>query len=341
MVKAPRLPGITTSVTNRHAVQAYVESLAAKLGAGPIERITITSTGSSGSYASAKISVTFSPESSQQIFFKDLSRPFRAKDDVLSRRNREVYVYENLLASADLGTARLIDVYRDESKGQCWLLLEYVDGIVIEDPGDELAVEAAGWLAHMQAEFLPDVDRLDGDRILIRHDAAFFLAPIEEATRNVAILSPGSSELFSSIVDRYTEVVELLSSQPRTLVHGGFIPWHVMVDSSSSHCRVIALDWELAATGSPLYDLAFFTDWASPEVKERLSRAYRTAAQARGIPTPDSDRRIHQVMNGFLLYRTLEWLSKSLEHKYSPEKVEQLLRRANALVASFGELGSI
>ncbi len=49
-------------------------------------------------------------------------------------------------------------------------------------------------------------------------------------------------------------------AHPPTLIHGSFRPYHIIVSGESQLMRVCACDWERAAFGAPLYDLAYLTD---------------------------------------------------------------------------------
>ncbi len=310
-------------------VYDYLHTIAAR-NSKTVRRVVVAPLSDPGSYFSAHVTIEYATGRSDELFFKDLSRSYRPKEDLGARRDREVHVYRNLLADAGLGTAALVDVRQDPVTGQYWLLLEGLPGTIIEDANDRLGVEAVSWLGRMQGHFVSRAADLIDDGYLIQHDYGFFRAPLEKGMLQVEYLAPDSSHQFRALAATYDAVAELLANQPRTLVHGGFIPWHIIVDTTVPQPRISAVDWELAAAGSPLFDLAYFTHWANPDARTSMYAAYRLAAEAHGVPLPPGDE-MRRIMAGFRLYRTVAWLSQSSDHGFSPTKVAKLVRRASRL----------
>ncbi|MBT8250105.1 MAG: aminoglycoside phosphotransferase family protein [Acidimicrobiia bacterium] len=295
-----------------------------------VKEVSVTPVANPGSYFSARIAVEYRGGRSERLFFKDLSHSYKSKDDITARRDREIHVYRDILEDLDLGTAALVDIHNDDANGRCWLFLEDLTGTIIQDANDDLGFLAASWLAALQGSFLDRAEQLVSDEHLVQHNAAFFAAPVENALGQVRDRAPNSGAQLSEICSTYEEVIDLLAGQPRTLVHGGFIPWHVIVDTATSPPRVSAIDWELAAAGSPLYDLAYFSHWANPQAQERMYAAYRTAAVANGVIVP-SDTDMRQILAAVKLYRTIAWLAQSAAQNYSATKVAKLVRRAARL----------
>jgi hypothetical protein len=283
-----------------------------------------------GSYDCDAVSVELHGGERLSLFFKDFGYSRLSKDGREDRRLRELRVYRDLLASAELGTPRYYGSLWDEARGRYWLLLELVEGTVVEEADARFGPPAAAWLARMQAHFLRHPERLERCEFLIRHDAAFFRSKAESARRDVARLSPASEPRLAAVLERYDRVVELVASQPRSLVHGGYIPWHVLVAGGDAALRVCAVDWELAAHGATLYDLAFFTDGVAAPVRERIWQAYREAAAEHGVPVLD-EAQMQRVIDGFRLHRVLDWLSRSVEKEFPEPKVASLVGRAEEL----------
>ena len=77
---------------------------------------------------------------------------------------------------------------------------------------------------------------------------------------------------------------------PRTLIHGEFYPCNVLIRGRGHRERVCPVDWEMAAVGPGLMDLASLTTgWARRE-QRALIRAYRSAASdatPASAPIPD------------------------------------------------------
>mgnify|MGYP003342967186 CR=1 FL=1 len=84
---------------------------------------------------------------------------------------------------------------------------------------------------------------------------------------DVEAIAPECASRLHRVLTGYQPVIDVLTSQPRSLVHGGYIPWHILLDARCQPTRVCAIDWELAALGSTLYDLALFADDAEPPVR--------------------------------------------------------------------------
>src|SRR2546425_1244026 len=93
-----------------------------------------------------------------KIFLKDFGFSVRPKDSPKQRRERELRVYQDLLAEADLGTARYYGSVLDESQGQYWLALEFVDGTPTGYCEIEHWAPAAGALGRMHGYFARRAD---------------------------------------------------------------------------------------------------------------------------------------------------------------------------------------
>ena len=121
-----------------------------------------------------------------------------------------------------------------------------------------------------------------------------------------------------------------MATQPLTLVHGAYIPWHIMLDLKREPVRVCPVDWESVALGATLYDLAIFTDGVAPKTRERLWAAYKDAAEHSGVRVPDRPE-MRYVTDCFRLHRVFDWLSRSVEKQFSEDKVAKLVSQAEQL----------
>src|SRR5207248_1649161 len=99
-----------------------------------------------------------------------------------------------------------------------------------------------------------------------QHDAEFFWSRAEQALRDVTRIAPRLAEELADIVSGYAPVVERMTDQPRTLLHGGCRPSNILVKVASDPARVCILDWEEAGCGAPLYDLAYLLDGIEPPI---------------------------------------------------------------------------
>jgi aminoglycoside phosphotransferase (APT) family kinase protein len=308
------------------------EIVSERVGRGAaIARIERTRFPHLGSYDCDRVTVELADGGRLALFVKDFGFSRLTKDDRELRRVRELRVYRELLAPAELGTPHYYGSLWDESRARFWLILERVEGAVVDRVDVARGAPAAAWLARMQAHFLRRGD-LAGCDFLILHDACFFRAKAAAAERDVARLAPGSSRRLARVVERFAGGLEPVLRHPRTLVHGGYIPWHVLVDARREKVRVCAVDWELAALGSTLYDLAIFTDGVEPAVRARVEQAYRDAAAEHGVPVPDGPE-MRRVLDCFRLHRILDWLSRSVEKEFPEAKVAKLVVQAERLAA--------
>src|SRR5262249_29110958 len=185
-----------------------------------------------------------------KVFFKNLGVTRFPKDGARQRRDRERAVYRDLLAGADLGTARYYGSVWDESLGRHWLFLEFVEGAQLR--ACELCdwAEAAGWLGRLQGYFAPRSGHLHACDFLVRHDADFFRAKADQAVRDVGQISRPVAGRLASALDDYDRLVGVFLAQPRTLVHGNYRPSNVLVVPGPGPVRVCPVDWEQASWGS-------------------------------------------------------------------------------------------
>jgi aminoglycoside phosphotransferase (APT) family kinase protein len=283
-----------------------------------------------GSYDCDLITVQLSTGDEFKLFLKDYCVSRKSKDEPEYRRERELRVYRDLLSQAELGPPEYYGSVWDASAGRFWLFLEFVDGLVVQHEDVEYGMLAADWLGKMQGFFTQHPEILSSSDFLIRQDGEFFRSKAERALWNVAQISPTSARRLTEIVERYEQVIKVLESQPQSLVHGGYIPWHILVDIAHRPARVCAVDWESAAFGPTLYDLAYFTHGMEAQSRGRVLDAYQRAAIQHGVPTPDRIQ-MQFIVDCLGLHRVLDWLSRGMEKLFSEDKVTRLVDQAEQL----------
>jgi len=283
-----------------------------------------------GSYDCYAVSARTTEGEDFQVFLKDFGFSRQSKDVPERRREREMRVYRDLLAKADLGTARYYGSVWDPSQGRFWLLLELVEGTLIEEANDETGPLAAAWLARLHGTFQRERDALDACELLAHYDGDFFRAKASGALADVGSVCEASGRQLEALLEGFDPVAEAMAAPPLTLVHGGYIPWHILLDAEREPVRVCAIDWELAGVGSIHYDLAFFVADAESGVRERICEAYRREAADRGVPVPDAET-LRTVVDCFRLHRVLDWLSRSREKEFARKKVARLVGEAERL----------
>jgi hypothetical protein len=238
-----------------------------------------------------------------ELLLKDLRRSELdpraqlAKPAFLHDPRREVEAYR-ILANASLGTPKCYDA------GEHWVLLEKVEGVELWQIGElDAWVAAARWLARFHSHFAgrpPFSDRL------IRYDNDYFGLWPDRAQR--------SHPVVAGVVAAYERVVDILSAQPATFVHGEFYASNVLVAAD----RIAAVDWEMAGVGPGVLDLAaLVTGWGEEE---------RTAIIAGYGDVPS------QALDAAQLHLALQWLGWSRDWSPPPEHARDWV--ADAMTAA-------
>ena len=206
-----------------------------------------------------------------------------AKPRFLHDSEREPEVYRALLPQVPAGPPEFLGAVLDDERR--WLFVEWVEGRELFQVGErELWEEAARWLARFHAALAPERVRLRSEARLLDHDAAFFRRWIERAREFASDPRP-----IEWLATRHEQVVEALLAQPQTVLHGEFYASNVLVASGSDltplgkgpEARIAPVDWELAAVGTGLSDLAALVSGWPEADREAIAAAY---AAVPGIP---------------------------------------------------------
>jgi aminoglycoside phosphotransferase (APT) family kinase protein len=215
-----------------------------------------------------------------------------AKPRFLHDPEREPAVYSALLPQAPPGPPRFFGSVAES--GRHWLFVERVEGRELFQVGErEQWEEAARWLGRFHAAF---ADQRPEAPHLIVHDAAYYRRWIERA-REFARESrrpPERARAVDWLAGAHEQVIEALLAEPRTLLHGEFYASNVLI--ASPNCikfpahqpgnlmqfdrgvRVAAVDWEMAALGPGVTDLAALVGGWSDADREAIAAAYATTA---------------------------------------------------------------
>jgi aminoglycoside phosphotransferase (APT) family kinase protein len=257
-----------------------------------------------------------------RLFLKDFGSSQLPKDDVDGRRARELHVYRDLLAGTGLGPPEYRGSLWDERAGRRWLLLELVDGVQLRDCGFDAWIPAAAWLARLHAHFDGRAAELDRSPLLVRHDERWFRSKAEDALRDMRRFSARARHRTEQLVAVHGELAATMAAQPRTLVHGNYRSKNIVIAGD----RVAPVDWEVAAIGSPLYDLGHLLDGYRGERLRALLNAYAERG-LRMPPEPDALR----LMAAFCLHRVVKSLARAVEKGFDERDVAKLLAHGEAL----------
>jgi len=283
------------------------------------------------SFALHELDVELADGTSLALMLKDLGRDApgtstrELKPPFLYDPLREIEVYTELLALADLGTATCYGAVPERG----WLFLERVRGVELFQVGPRSTWEhVARRLAHMHARLAAIGPRSER---LIRYDEQLLrLWP-----RRAAEFAGGEGrELLERIAARYDAVVELLLDLPASPIHGEFYASNVLVDDPHAPERVCPVDWEMAALGPPLIDLAALVSgrWSDAD-RSAIALAYRAALPADARPPQDDFER---ALRACRLHLALQWLGWSASWTPPPEHANDWFGEAVALSRALG-----
>jgi len=285
----------------------------------------------STSYALRRLMLDLDDGRTLDVLLKDFDVSRHASDVALWHGARERYVYETVLAGRDLGTPELYGLVWDEPSGRHWLLLEFVQGRTLRQSPIEDWVAAAGWLGRLHGALGGREAELARPGLLVNYDDAYFRDMAERALRAVGSRSGSLHRRLAAAVDAYWAMIEGFCGGRPTLVHGSYRPKNILVDTSPTPLRICPVDWELAAVGPQLHDLACMANEVDhrPTI-ERFCEAYAEGADAFGLEVTCSDELLAEL-DRLRLHRVLRSLARSAEWAYPDSAVTILVDKAETI----------
>jgi aminoglycoside phosphotransferase (APT) family kinase protein len=240
-----------------------------------------------------------------------------AKPRFLHDPRREVAVYASVLGEGEPGPPRYYGSLVDGDR--CWLVVEWVEGRELYQVGERgLWEEAAAWLGRNHARLRHDLERHAAAASLVEHDARFYRRWMRRADEFSRAAGPEHSrgQAIEWLRQRHDAVVETLLALPRTVLHGDFYASNVLI-RPGPETRVAPVDWELAAKGPGLTDLAALVSggWSEAD-RDAIAAAYFAAI---GQPLDHSARRDLGIARLQLAIQLLGWAPP----KWSPPRAHR------------------
>jgi Ser/Thr protein kinase RdoA (MazF antagonist) len=239
------------------------------------------------SFPLEELDLTLEDGTELRLIFKDLAwsalgeEARLAKPGFLHDPRRESAVYASVLAPLGLGP-QYYGAAIDPDADRFWLFVERVEGRELYQVGElEVWQAVASWLGEMHAVFGPDLEDHIRRARLIDYDEAYYRRWIERAQEFAAMPGQAGSraEGIAWIAERYDRAVEGLLELPSSVIHGEFYASNVLVAAEPPDIRVCPVDWEMAAAGPGLVDLAALVSggWEAEE-RQAIVSAYRAGA---------------------------------------------------------------
>jgi hypothetical protein len=302
------------------ALEAFFES------PRPITRMIRTPSAYRSSFALENVDLEFSTGDPLRLVFKNLSPGAlssagrTAKPPFLLDPSREIQVYRTILGPYGIGAPTCYGAVLDRVDHRYWLFLERAPGLELYQFGEvEVWRRVARWLAATHAILVRDASELAGEGSLLRYDAGYYETWARRTAAALATRSDmdatRSSRLLTWTRERHPRLVARLLELPHTVIHGEFYAANILVQPDGPTASVRALDWETAAIGPALVDLAALTSgkWTEPE-RTAITHAYweqATASEATAFVTWPSFEQFADWVELCRLHLAFQWLGWS------------------------------
>jgi hypothetical protein len=273
------------------------------------------------------------------LIFKDLGRQVgnarQVKPEFLSDSQREIETYRTVLSHERLGTPIFYGAAVDPALGRYWLFLERISGTRLKELGEFPTWElAARWVAGLHAEYAPQVSQLRTRSHLLNYDHEYLERWIGRA-RHVSGGTAATARQIDTLAQCYDALIERLGALPVTLIHGEFYPSNILVRDTATGPSVSPVDWEMAAVGPALLDLAAFTSggWSDAKVLALARAYYEVAAAPFKLGSFDE---FMTALDGCRLFLAVQWLGWSTDWQPPPEHDHDWLTAAIRLAKRLG-----
>ena len=277
------------------------------------------------SFALEELDVTLDNGLTLPLVFKDVSRQAlsaagkQAKPAFLYNPLREIETYRHMLAAHLPDAAKCYGAVIDVEQARYWLFLERAPGMSLVEVGLPTWQRVASWLAQMHTRFVQPaaLEDLAAAHYLLRYDRAFYWLWPRRAQVFLHRMQPALPAATLASIDRlvagYGQVVECLLGLPVTLLHGEFYAANVLVQETTNALRVCPVDWEMAALGPGIIDLAALIagQWTEAE-KRVMALAYYAALVTGNYWRPNVEEFLG-VLDCCRLHVAFQWLGWSAD----------------------------
>jgi hypothetical protein len=251
----------------------------------------------------------------------------RVKPGFLYQPLREIGTYQEILARARLGTAQFYGAVVRPAEGLYWLFLEKISGVRLSQAEDTSAwLQAARWLARLHSQFSRESETLGRSTPLLRYDAAYYRLWADRVVRFQSVGREGAA-----LIDTYGRAIDRLTRLPSTLIHGEFYTSNILVEEGREGRQIRPVDWEMAAIGPGLIDLAALSSGAwSERERTEMAAAYHEVLLSEGWPRwPFEDLLL--ALDDCRLHLAIRWLGWAPDWSPPPENAHHWLGEAIAL----------
>lgn len=285
----------------------------------------------STSYRTEIVTVDLDSGLHLKCFLKDFGSYARDKGQMAARRDRERFLYKDVFGNGELGPPGYVtDVWSDRIT---WLVLEFVDGVPLAWCDLEVWYEAAAWLGRWQTAIAGWLPALRRSGHFVDRDPAYFAGIAAKARAGAERVDEGVAQQVAAALPAYLAGSETLTRQPQTIVHGAFRPNQILVESRQATARICPIDWEIAAIGSCLYDLAALADGFEGARLETFMARY--LAEATWLESPPTVSELRSALTTCRNHRALKWIAQGPKRGFSHDDVREL---AASLTESAPEL---
>ena len=265
-----------------------------------------------------EITLELSDGSRTTLVFKDLVRETSGsgargvKPEFVTDPARESWVYQNLLMDVPLGPPAFWAADTEVAAGRHWLFVERVNGVPLAQIGDRDAwCVAAEWLGRFHTT-APAGRAVRGP--LLRHDQEYhrrWLTRALSSAQDDAQTSDMAREKLArlrALVSPHERATKRALATGSSLIHGEFYASNVLIEPYSATFAVHPVDWEMAAIGPALIDLAALMsgDWSSNDLVA-MATAYCEGARSAGGRGPRPGDLLLEVAACRLLL-AVQWL---------------------------------